>query len=282
MKIERIPFDGLEGLSIETDAFRLIAVTQIGPRIAWFSKPGGPNLLYWDRDAVTRGAWKLYGGHRVWLTRPMADESEDTYLPDNEPCKVTLFADGADLCAPASPVNRIVRGIEIRVLDGGRVRVRNYLKNEGSLIYSAGCWAPTCVTANRPIEIPLGCPEANAAWDIVYLAIPRVFAGNVTRLDDDSVAFEDDRLILTPRGRCVKRCVRAEKGIVQLRCDGYVFRKTAAFDPNARYPMNGCNVAAFIGAYNFMAEMETFGGEQTLKPGQTVDHSELWELLATK
>lgn len=279
MVMEHTTLDGLEGLQISTDAFRLIVITQIGPRIAWFSKPDGENLLYWAPEAVRRGEWRLYGGHRVWLTRPLADESEDTYLPDNEPCAVTLLPDGADVCAPASPVNRLARGMEIRVLDDTRVQVRNYLRNDGPMLYSAGCWSPTCVVADKPVEIPLGSAEPNPAWDIVYMAIPRVFAGHVTALADDSATLTDNSLVLTPKGRCVKRCVRAEKGVVQLRCDGYVFRKTAPFDPDARYPMHGCNVAAFIGDDNWMAEMETFGGERTIKPGQTIDNTEQWELI---
>lgn len=281
MVIEHAILGGLEGLQIHTHTFHLIVITQIGPRIAWFSKPDGNNLLYWAPKAVHRGEWRLYGGHRVWLTRPLADESEDTYLPDNDPCTVTLLPDGVDVCAPASHLNHIARGMEIRVLDETRVQVRNYLRNEGSMLYSGGCWSPTCVVAEKPIEIPLGSAESNPTWDIVYIAIPRIFAGNVTMLADDSVTFTSDTLVLTPKGRCVKRCVRAEKGVVQLRCDGYMFRKTVLFDPDARYPMNGCNVAAFIGENNWMAEMETFGGEQTIKPGQTIDNLELWEIIVS-
>ena len=279
MNIERIVFKGLEGFQIDTPTFRMVVVTQIGPRIAWFSKPNGENLLYWAPEAVKRGEWRLYGGHRVWLTRPIADESEDTYLPDNDPCAVTLLPDGVDVCAPASPVNHIARGMEIRVLDETRVQVRNYLRNEGAMIYSGGCWSPTCVVADKPIQIPLGAAEQDTTWDIVYMAIPRVFAGNTTSLEDDSVTFSGNTLILTPKGHCVKRCVRAERGVVELCCNGYVFRKTVLFAPDARYPMNGCNIAAFIGENNWMAEMETYGREQTLKPGQAIENVELWQII---
>lgn len=279
MEIKKTLLDGLDAVELTTPLCRLIAVTGAGPRIAWFSKPGGDNLLYWDPLGAARGAWKLYGGHRVWLTRPMADESEDAYLPDNRPCDVTLCADGAELFSPPAPENRVSRGLRIRALPSGGVSVTSCLRNDGDMLFSAGVWAPTCVVADKPIEIPLGCPEPNPTWDVVYMAIPRVFAGNVTRLDDESAAIRGNTLTLTPRGSCVKRCVRAEQGMVQLRCDGYVFRKTAAFQPDARYPLGGCNVAAFIGAGNWMAEMETFGGERAIKPGEMLQHEELWELL---
>lgn len=278
MEIQPIALNGLQGLAITTAAFRMVVITEIGPRIAWFSKPGGANLLYWDPDAVTRGAWKLYGGHRVWLTRPLADESEDTYLPDNDPCAVTYHRDGVDIAAPASPTNRIARGMEIRLLNEAQVRVRNTLHNEGTLLYAAGVWSPTCVVADKPIRIPLGCPEREPTWDVVYMAIPRVFAGNVTSLGDGSAVFSGDTLLLTPQGRCVKRCVRAEKGEIRLCCEGFDFVKRVTFHPDARYPLNGCNLAAFIGADNWMAEMETFGGERAIKPGETIGHDEIWSL----
>lgn len=279
MKIEPTVFDGLESISIETPGFRLIVVTEIGPRIAWFSKPDEPNLLYWDKNGMERNGWKLYGGHRIWITRPMADESEDTYLPDNDPCAVTPLSDGVDVCAPASPVNHMARGMVVRVLSDTSVEVRGYLRNEGALIYSGGCWTPTCVVADKCMEIPLGSACENATWDVVYMAIPRIFAGNSTVLEDDQVEWSGNTLVLTPRGRTCKRVVRAEQGVIRLICDGYRFEKSAAFDPRAAYPFHGCNMAAFIGPDNFMAEMETYGEEQPIHPGQTIDHAEVWSLV---
>ncbi len=279
MKIERTSFGGLEGLLIETDALRMVAVTEIGPRIAWFSKRGGENLLYWDPDGMKRNGWRLYGGHRVWMTRPLGDESEDTYAPDNDPCRATALEDGVDLRAPASGPHSLARGMEIRVLSETSVQVRNYLQNEGSLICSGGCWSPTCVAADKPIEIPLGSADPACTWDIVHIAAPLVFAGNTSVLEDDQVTVRGNTLVLTPRGRVCKRAARAEQGVVRLRCEGYAFEKRVAFNPLARYPLGGCNVAAFIGKDNFMAEMETFGGEQPIAPGQTIENTEVWTIV---
>lgn len=44
----------------------------------WFGALGRANLLFWDDAGEhTRGPWRLYGGHRLWTTRPDADESEE-------------------------------------------------------------------------------------------------------------------------------------------------------------------------------------------------------------
>jgi hypothetical protein len=42
--------------------------------------------------------------------------------------------------------------------------------------------------------------------------------------------------------------------------------------------MGGCNMAVFVGKDNFMAEMETYGEEKTIYPGETIEHKENWVL----
>ena len=134
-------FNGLEGYEAVSGPWRMVAICQCGPRIAYLGAE--ENLLYWETPGVVRGEWHLHGGHRVWLTRPMADESEDTYLGDNEPCGVTVEGNTLTLEAPAHPVNRLARGMKITALENGRFRVTNYVRNDGDLIYSGGVWSPT-------------------------------------------------------------------------------------------------------------------------------------------
>lgn len=272
-------FDGLEAWEIEWGKWRMAVVSQCGPRIAFLG--GEENLLYWHKDGVTRGEWRLRGGHRVWLTRPMADESEDTYLSDNQPCRVETRGNSITLTAPAHPVSRLERGLRIEAIAEGRFCVTSFVRNAGDLIYSGGVWAPTCVSPEGGVmRIPLG--EDGATWDVVKVIIPRVFAGNVSRLDDPQVTFEGSDLVVRPMGHVCKRCVWAPKGMVEMNWPqkGIRFRKTAQAERFGRYPLDGCNLAVFVGENNWMAELETYGPEQAILPGQTVEHGELWELDA--
>lgn len=271
-------FDGIDGWEAVSGPWRMVALSGVGPRIA-FLGVGEENLLYWQKDGVIRGEWHLHGGHRVWLTRPMADESEDTYLSDNQPCDVQVDGSVLTLTAPAHPVHHLERGMRIEALEEGRFRVTNFVRNAGDLIYSGGVWSPTCVVPDgRELCIPLG--DESAAWDVVKVVIPRVFAGNVSRLDDPQVTFEGSELIVRPNGDVCKRCAWAPKGMVELRWPArrIRFRKTAVVERFGRYPLDGCNVAVFNGKDNWMAELETFGPEQSIVPGQTIEHQELWEL----
>jgi hypothetical protein len=276
--IKQIKFDGFDAVEISTSVLKVVLIYEIGPRIAYFGKTGGENLLYWDKDAMIRNGWKLYGGHRVWLTRPYADESEDTYLPDNARCSIKLSETAAVAVAPAHPVNCLEKGMEVEIISENRIRVRNFIKNAGGLICSGGVWSPTCVIPDgKQIVIPLG--DDNACWDIVRIVIPRVFAGNNTTLEDDQAAFIGNDLVVTPKGRTLKRCCCAPKGKILLRCNGYVFEKYAPYNRLLRYPFEGCNTACFVGKDNFMAELETFGGESEIIPGAVIDNTEFWSII---
>lgn len=274
-------FDGLEGYALRDGPWQMVVITQCGPRIAFLGLAGEENLLYWQKDAVTHGEWRLHGGHRCWLTRPLADESEDAYLADNEPCRVQLLPNGLVVTAPAHPISQMERGMRVEVLDGGRFRVTNFIKNTGTLLYSGGVWSPTCINPEgKTITIPLG--EDDATWDLVKIVIPRIFAGNEVRLDDPQVAFEGRNLVVRPMGQVAKRCVSAPKGLLRMEWPErhITFEKQVAYQRNAAYPLEGCNVAVFVGQDNWMAEMETFGIEQPIVPGQTIENEEVWELRA--
>lgn len=279
MNWEKTIFDGLEGYSMTSGNWELIVISECGPRIAFLGEKGGENLLYWDKKGVIRGEYHLMGGHRVWISRPMADESEDTYLSDNAPCDVAIDGNTITVTSPAHPVHQLERGMKIEVLEEGCFRVTNFVKNCGGLIYSGGVWSPTCIVPDgRVLRVPLG--EDDTTWDIVKVVIPRVFAGNTIRLDDPQVTFEGNDMVVHPQGMVCKRCVCAPKGTIEMTWPekGIKFTKQVPYQRFGRYPLDGCNLAVFVGLDNWMAEMESFAPEQPIIPGETVKHSEMWRL----
>ena len=280
MKWEKTVFDGLEGYAIQSGNWELIVITECGPRIAFLGEKGGENLLYWDKTGVIRGEYHLMGGHRVWISRPMADESEDTYLSDNAECDVKIEGNTITVTSPAHAVHQLERGMKIEADEQeGCFRVTNFVKNCGGLIYSGGVWSPTCIVPDgRVLRIPLG--EDDTTWDIVKVIIPRVFAGNTIRLDDPQVTFEGNDMVVRPQGMVCKRCMAAPKGTIEMTWPekGISFTKTVPYQRFGNYPLDGCNLAVFVGADNWMAEMESFAPEQPIIPGETVEHTETWRL----
>lgn len=280
MDIKKIIFDGIESLEIINGDNRMLITVECGPRIAFFGKVDGKNILYWDKEGYQRGEWRLYGGHRVWLTRPMADESEDTYLPDNARCEYEVLNDKVVIKTPIAS-NGIVRGMEIKTLANGQFEVVNFISNKSNLLYSAGVWSPTCINpeGEKRFAISLGTDESS--WDIVKIAIPRKFGGNIIPLNDEQISFNNEFMLINPKGKVSKRCVYSAKGQIAMTSskDKLTFIKTVKSKRNGKYQMDGCNMAIFIGQDNFMVEMETYGEEQALYPEESLRHSETWILI---
>lgn len=280
MKINPTVFDGLQGYEILTEKWHMTVITQCGPRIAFLGKAeGGRNLLYWNQDGAVRGDWRLCGGHRVWITRPYADESEDTYASDNEACSVEILENGLRAMAPAHPFTKLERGIEVQVLADDTFQVTNIIRNTSDFIYSGGVWSPTCITPDDCVmRIPLG--EDDSTWDLIKIIIPRKFAGNTVQINDSQVEFTEKEMIVRPNGILTKRCVCAPKGEISVEWpkEQIRFTKKTKYVRDGKYPLDGCNIAAFVGADNWMGEIETYGVEQSLRPGEQMENREVWKL----
>ena len=76
VSVKRIKFGGQAAVELKTAAVRLVVLVAKGPRIAFWGRPDGGNLMLWGPGKYFRGPWELMGGHRLWVSRPGADEAE--------------------------------------------------------------------------------------------------------------------------------------------------------------------------------------------------------------
>src|SRR4051812_26203932 len=136
LTVTRTKFEGLAAVELRTASLRLVAITAKGPRIAFFGRPGGKNLLLWKPGKYRRGKWDLLGGHRLWATRPGADEAEETYALDNAPCTVELTARSFTVASALDPVQKIRRGFTVTALVGDRVIIDHFVRNESDMLWS--------------------------------------------------------------------------------------------------------------------------------------------------
>ena len=161
MAFKKVEFDGHEAIEVKTQGLRMVIVTDVGPRIAWLSLPDGENLLFWDYErALSRGEWSLRGGHRVWCATSLADESEDTYAPDNGPCTVAESADSITFTGALNEGNRTRRGITVTVVDAETVSVENFVATvtvtpSSSAVPAATFAATTVSEAHRVVSTPV-------------------------------------------------------------------------------------------------------------------------------
>ena len=282
--ISRIQFEGLDAVELRTRDLRLVALTAKGSRIAFWGRPDGENLLLWAPGKYRRGAWDLMGGHRLWAARPGADEAEETYATDNEPCAVRVSASGFTVTGALDTVQKIRRGFTVTATAGGRITLDHFLRNESDMLWSGGLWALTCTVPSKgsSYTLPLG---DGSSWDYATIVAFRTWGGGHggVGFEDPQFGFTKDALVLKPSGRENKRMLKADAGIIAWHDPArrLLFAKHAAYAPEGNYPL-GTNLALYVGPKNFMVEMETMGSFTTLKPGQVLKHRETWLLTAAR
>ncbi len=277
MEIKDVIWKGLKALSIDHGNCRMVILSDFGPRIAFWGKKTGENLLFWDSENRGRKEWKLRGGHRVWLTTPGADESEMTYSPDNETCSVEQGEKGLRIWGALDKTNMTRRGIGIEAGEGDRLYVTSLGENAGDMLLSCGLWALTCTLPEEgsSYEFPLG---DGSGWDTFKSVQFRKWGPCEGRFGDEQFQISRDKLRVKPAGIQAKQmfCIPKGEGLM-LNKKRPNFRKKAVYERQACYP-EGCNWALYIGPDNFMVEMETMGPFTTLKPGEILEHGELWSL----
>lgn len=279
MNIIETKFLQHKALQLITDSLKLIIITDCGPRIAFFGKNNGENLLFWDTENRHRNDWKLHGGHRVWVARPAADEAEETYFADNNPCTVTIENNSVTVLGAIDPLIKTQRGIKITILTDHQIAIDNIIINKSNMLYSGSVWALTCTNPNpkRQYGIPLG---DDSAWDCFRIAYFRRWGGGSTgQINDPQISLTQDFLLITPQGIETKRMIEAPQGIIAMNIpdQNTMFIKKVAYESSGKHPL-GCNLAFYIGSGNFMVEMETMGPEVILKPNEQAVWREIWTL----
>ncbi|MBN2442129.1 MAG: hypothetical protein JXJ04_12315 [Spirochaetales bacterium] len=278
MRCSTIDFKGFQGVELTTNRIRLVITTEFGPRISFWGKPGEDNLLMWSPGKHFRKDWELVGGHRVWVTRPQADECEETYLLDTKQCKAEQTDSGWIVTAPINPFNATQRGIGVKLLEENKVEIDNFVVNTGDMLYSGGLWALTCTLPNKTTRYGIPIGDDNL-WDFCKIVMFRRWADHSGSYNDDQFTCTEDMMVIQPKGKENKRMIQADKGIIAMNDPqrDTLFAKKVPYIREQNYP-HGCNCAVYIGPDNFMVEMETYGSEGTLKPGESFHHKEIWIL----
>lgn len=281
VKISAVEHSGLAAIEIVERRTRVVIVHAIGPRIAWFGFVDRDNLLFWDEAGQhTRGDWRLYGGHRLWTTRPGADESEEAYSPDNRPCRVRELGGGIAVVAPPDR-SQLEKTLVVRA-DGPDWIVEHRIRNTGDMLWSGGAWALTCTaprTGTRGTRYHIPLDGGDPRWDLFTMVVPRRWGGtHRSRLADPQFQILEDEIVIRARGAEAKRMVFAPRGTLRMSdpLRGELTKRAAPVRGGA-YPL-GTNLAVYLAPQSFMVELETMSPIVTLSPGASLSHVERWTL----
>jgi hypothetical protein len=288
VKIETIADRGWKNnLRIDNGDAELIVTLDVGPRILSYRLAGGQNVFKEYADQMGGSGesdWKIRGGHRQW-TGP--EDHTRTYALDNGPVASREVGKGVVRFTPAPETEYgLQKELDVRLASSGsRVTVVHRYTNVGKGPTELAPWGISVMAPGGIEVIPLppkrphpGSPKnARSAAD---------FAANQLMAIWPYLDFQDPRWrfgtkFITLRqdpGRGPTKLGLAHKlGSVGYLNSGTLFVKWFEYREGQIYPDDGVNFETFTN--EDMLEIETLGPLISLDPGQSVEHTERWELF---
>jgi hypothetical protein len=266
----------------------LIVTLDVGPRVISYRTAGGPNVMK-NYDAMMGGTgeleWQIRGGHRFWLA---PEDLTRTYYPDNRPVKWETLPGGeaARFVPPPETEYGVQMEMTIRLGPSGTsVEVVLKVTNVGSVPTELAPWGPTVMAPGGVEIIPLP-PKAPHPGHVKNAKSPADFGPNQELILWPYFDFADSRwtfgsrylfLRQDPTRGPTKIGLAHRAGWVAYWNAGTLFVKRFDYRDGAVYPDRGTRYQTF--SNEDMLEMETVGELVTLKPGQSAELKESWELF---
>lgn len=288
LQIEVVPFGGWQrNLRLANDEIELIVTLEVGPRVLHLAPRGGRNLFCVFPEQLGGAGepdWQSRGGHRFWVAPEGAEDEPFTYFPDNAPVQYEQTANGAIFRAPDETVNGWRKELEISV-DGTRVELSHRLIGLEGVAVECAPWAISVMAAGGTAimpQPPLGSHPANllpnramVLWSYTDLTDPRLRLGSRYWTLAQNADQGPIKIGLNQGGGIDGQ---GTSGWVAYALEDVLFVKHFARDAKAVYPDGGCNCEAF--SNQSMLEVETLNPLAQLRPGQTLEHRESWQVLA--
>ncbi|MGH8957374.1 MAG: hypothetical protein ACRDVK_01735 [Acidimicrobiia bacterium] len=237
------------------------------------AREGSPNFFaHLSPDVVLRHSatqvYRLRGGHRLWAAPEIPAV---TYAPDDHACEVIEKEHSVHITGPADGA-----GLEKSVtvsLEGERLLVDHRLTNARSKAIEVAPWAITQFPLGGTATLPLERLESGLQADRSLVLWP------YSRPDDSRIEFGGDSVeIRGEAGPELKLGSGPRAGWLRYQLGKWQFRKRASRSPDGAIPDRGAVCQVYV--KDAFVELETLGLLSLLKPGESVEHREVWELFS--
>ena len=245
-------------------------------RIVRFSPKGKSNLfadLGLSPLETPYGNFYFRGGHRLWHS---PEAMPRTYIPDNEGGLVNEIPHGVRIEMPAESWTHIAKSIEIQLNpDQPQVIVRHELRNDSAWAVEFSAWALTMFRLGGVGIFPQPVGNTDEAG---LLSNRQLILWPYTRISDPRLILRDDFILVhaTPGLPPIKFGYFNPHGWMAYWLDGILFVKRLDTQTDTQYPDHGCNTESYCN--DQFIELESLGPLGSVNPGQTVIHTELWEV----
>lgn len=270
MKIEKTPYKHWnDAYTLILNDMQLVVVTEIGPRIMSLTVNEGQNVLFNDDSSSFQvGDWRVYGGHRLWIS----PETEACYAPDNHRCEVTVKEDALIVTAPVDPLTHLQKRLEISACNN-RFVLRHVVRNTSQLLYQGGLWTLTCVEPTGTMFFPWGRP--GSVWEMKTVHYWTKWGGaHQANVESAQWKPTNDLFLIEPTGEEGKVGSPGYEGFIGIARDDCTFIKQFTYIEGAEYPDSGCSLEAYTST--LFLELETLSPLYTFYPGEEYAHEETW------
>jgi len=271
-------FHGLPTRILENEFLRLEYLAEAGPRLVrLFPAGSAQNLLaeapetFWE---TPYGRFYIRGGHRLWHA---PEKMPRTYMPDNTGLVITDLPDGVRLEGPKEPDSGICKTMTVR-LHAGRpsLTIEHTLLNAGLWAVELAPWAITQMRLGGTAVFP---QQVGQLDDEGLLPNRQLTLWPYTQLADTRLHLDDDYILVGPdvAARPCKIGAFNRRGWLAYLLDDVLFVKRFPVHDGRPHPDFGCNAEIYVN--DQCLELESLGPLALLPPGQTVSHTETWELI---
>lgn len=277
LKIEKALFLGWENCAcLSNDSVELIATTDVGPRILFFSRKGGANQLAVipETAGLTGGdQWRLYGGHRLWNA---PEHFPNSYYPDNGSIQLVEEKDFIRLVQPEETTTHLRKEIEIHLSSSEpKAEILHCLVNCADIPQKLSPWAITAFAPGGVGLLPFSMDEDNpapkprlvfSAWDYTDLTDPRLQWHSRCLLVQQDINIP----------RWLKVGLNSSLGVMAYLHSKDLFIKRYPVVSGANYPDNGSTSECWTN--DVYLELESLAPQQMVQPGGAARHTENWSL----
>ncbi len=274
MQVEMTSFEQWQhAVRLTAGRAEMIVVTAVGPRILSLRSGGGQNVLFVDHEGISRGDWRIYGGHRIWL----GPEAEASYAPDNVPCAVDVRDNVVEISAPVDPLS-LLQKVMIVSAEGETFRVRNIIRNTGTTLAPCVVWCLTCIRPDAKVCFPWGRP---GQWVMKKICYWQSWCGGGHGSDIRSRQWQpgEDVFVIDPTGEEGKVGTSGYEGWICAAFPhaGATLFKRFAYHEGAAYVDEGCALQCYTCAK--FIELESLSPQTVLHPGEQLCHEERFSIL---
>lgn len=278
MALEIVEYKGWsQNVRLANAEVELIVTKDVGPRVIRFGFIGERNIFGQIPDQLGgtgEDEWQIRGGHRLWIA---PEDIPWSYELDNAPVEIEETGPNAITThQPAGPITGLAKSMHISLAPSANtVTLKHSLTNESDQPVTLAAWAISVLATGGLAIVPLP-PKIPHTERVTHNQEWSLWA--YTDFTDPRWTLGARYLTLRhdPERGPTKLGIVQREGWAGYLLDGFFFRKTVAWQPDAAYPDGGVNLETF--ANETFLELETLGPLTTLQPAETVAHEETWTL----